>query len=90
MHLRPLIRGMLPGTPLALLLLTTYEIGFPGWPDRTSTRLAGFWGVNYEKGACTSPLFHFPSSTPLIYIPVFALSPALSVLHAYLFIIGIA
>jgi hypothetical protein len=22
-----------------------------------------FWGVNYKKGACTSPLFHFPAYT---------------------------
>ena len=26
-----------------------------------------FWGVNYEEGACTSPLFHFlPFSLPLV------------------------
>src|SRR5437667_12531919 len=29
-----------------------------GGRNRSSTRLP-VWGVNYEKGACTSPLFHF-------------------------------
>jgi hypothetical protein len=29
-----------------------------GGRNRSSTRLSA-WGVNYEKGACTSPLFHF-------------------------------
>jgi hypothetical protein len=32
-----------------------------GGRNRSSTRLP-VWGVNYGKGACTSPLFHFYSS----------------------------
>ena len=32
-----------------------------GGRNRSSTRLP-VWGVNYEKGACTSPLFHFCGS----------------------------
>ena len=35
-----------------------------GGRNRSSTRLSA-WGVNYEKGACTSPLFHFrPQFSP--------------------------
>src|ERR1700687_5803177 len=37
----------------------TYKIGFPGWPEPILDSVTCFWGVNYEKGACTSPLFHF-------------------------------
>jgi hypothetical protein len=48
--------------PLAQLLLSssaTYKIGFPGWPDPNLDSVPVFWGVSLEKGACTSPLFHF-------------------------------
>src|ERR1700730_2607563 len=34
------------------------KIGFPGWPDRTSTRFPVL-GRQFKKGACTSPLFLF-------------------------------
>src|SRR2546422_6305492 len=35
-----------------------------GGRNRSSTRLP-VWGVNYEKGACTSPLFHFCTLGPI-------------------------
>jgi hypothetical protein len=49
----------LAGTTLALPLVTLKKIGFPGWPDPNLDSGSGFWGVNYKKGACTSPLFSF-------------------------------
>jgi len=50
-----------PALPLAQLLLSslsTYKIGFPGWPDPNLDSVPVFWGVSSKKGACTSPLFH--------------------------------
>jgi hypothetical protein len=37
----------------------TYKIGFPGWPEPNLDSVLVFWGVSLEKGACTSPLFHY-------------------------------
>src|SRR5260370_33745044 len=36
--------------------LQDWPPGVAGTEPRLGYR---FWGVNYEKGACTSPLFHF-------------------------------
>ena len=51
------------------------EIGFPGWPDPNLDSVSGFWGVNYKKGACTSPLFHLvPHSANRISPPAAGVS----------------
>ena len=48
----------LPLAQLLLSSLSTYKIGFPGWPVPNLDSVPVFWGVSLEKGACTSPLFH--------------------------------
>ena len=49
--------------PLASHLLYPLQqnkIGFPGWPEPNLDWDSGFGGSVQKKGACTSPLFHFP------------------------------
>jgi len=43
------------------LLSATYKIGFPGWPEPNLDSVTGFGASIEKKGACTSPLFYFPS-----------------------------
>jgi hypothetical protein len=49
----------LPGIWFALYL-STYKIGFPGWPEPNLDSVTGFGASIEKKGACTSPLFYFP------------------------------
>jgi hypothetical protein len=48
------------GIPFALSF-PTYKIGFPGWPEPILDSVTGIGASIEKKGACTSPLFHFPA-----------------------------